>query len=268
MKIYFAGASTDSKLIASYGVKRALTSYAEPRQNRDRVLTLFPDVLMDSGAFTVFTKGKQIEVSDYISFVNSLGIPLYFNLDVIGNDRATYENYLRMRAENLNPIPVFHYKGNTEFLLKYCETSRYVALGGLVPYSRQKNKLKKWLDYCWSRLKNYRLDGELIRVHGLGLTSQWALMRYPWYSVDSTTWLIGNKFSEIAVSGTNRIRKSQDIRQLRHQSTEVMTTIAKNRTSGDRFALLKFNVKQMLEQERFLTNYWNAKGISWKDGGG
>ena len=50
--------------------------------------------------------------------------------------------------------------------------------------------LQKWLGRIWqSHLSNQ--DGtSRVRVHGFGLTSLDLINRYPWYSVDSTRWIM------------------------------------------------------------------------------
>ena len=48
--------------------------------------------------------------------------------------------------------------------------------------------IEAWLDSLWERLVDS--DGRPItRVHGFGLTSLPLMMRYPFYSVDSSTWV-------------------------------------------------------------------------------
>ena len=45
-----------------------------------------------------------------------------------------------------------------------------------------------WLDDVWDKLTNE--DGSpKIRVHGFGMTAVALIFRYPWYSVDSTSWI-------------------------------------------------------------------------------
>ncbi len=61
------------------------------------------NVMLDSGAFTAFTVGKQIDLRSYIHFLKNtkLKIKHYASLDVIRNVEATEKNYGIMRAEGL-----------------------------------------------------------------------------------------------------------------------------------------------------------------------
>ena len=76
-------------------------------------------LFIDSGAFSAWTKGKEIDVDEYIDWINERAdfIDLYGQIDVIPGDRikghtqkqveeaaqATWENYLYMRPRMKKP---------------------------------------------------------------------------------------------------------------------------------------------------------------------
>ena len=55
-----------------------------------------------------------------------------------------------------------------------------------------RRRFKKWL----KKLVFYARD-KGVKVHGLGYTSLTGMKEIPFYSVDSTSWLAGNKFGSI-----------------------------------------------------------------------
>lgn len=60
-------------------------------------------------------------------------------------------------------------------------------------------KLIPWLDNLF---KNYlcNKDGTArVKLHGFGLTTMKLLLRYPWYSVDSTSWMMTSNMGSIYV---------------------------------------------------------------------
>src|SRR5271169_933508 len=65
--------------------------------------------LLDSGAFTAFKQGYQIDINEYCAFLKSPTFPIerYFMLDVIGDPKATKKNLEIMLKKGLKPIPVF-----------------------------------------------------------------------------------------------------------------------------------------------------------------
>lgn len=155
---------------------------------------------MDSGAFSAWRLGAKIDIDEYIAFIkrNMDIIEVYANLDVIGSPEGTLENQKYMEKHGLRPLPVFHHNEPEKFLHYYLDKYDYLALGGLAKAVR-KGAIIRWLDYVWS---TYLVDTKgkpKIRVHGFGQTSIDYIMRYPWYSIDSTSWLLPGVYGKIFV---------------------------------------------------------------------
>ena len=158
------------------------------------------DIFLDSGAYSAFTQGVEIKIDDYIAFIKAHKdhLAVYANLDVIGSPEGTWKNQRRMEAAGVSPLPCFHYGEDVKWLLKYLSRGYdYIALGGMVPISSK--DLKIWLDDIW---KNYLTDKDgmpIIKVHGFGLTSNSLMRRYPWFSVDSTSWVMTGRMGGVYV---------------------------------------------------------------------
>lgn len=147
---------------------------------------------LDSGAFSAWSKGVQINIDEYIRFIQDSGITNYAVLDVIGNPEKTLDNQKYMESKGLRPIPCFHYGEDFKYLHYYCANYDYVALGGMVPIETR--ELRGWLDSIFTKYPNHKF-------HGFGLTTFTLLDRYNWFSVDSTSYLSGGKVSSIIIKG-------------------------------------------------------------------
>ena len=158
------------------------------------------DLFLDSGAFSAKNKNIEIDIQEYIEFIkiNEKHINCYANLDVIGNPKATLKNQKIMEKAGLSPVPVFHFGEDPELYLKpLIGKYEYIALGGLVVGANK--RLIPWLDNIF---KKYLLDKNmmpLIKVHGFGITSFQLLFRYPWFSVDSTSWVVTGRVGSIFI---------------------------------------------------------------------
>lgn len=174
-------------------------------------------LMLDSGAYSAYAKGETIDVYDYINYVKDHldVIDSYFNLDVIpgkinqkrkdgeleAGALASRENFFEMRSHDLRPIPVFHQEEDFKWLRQMCKDVRddpdpYIAISTLKELSLAENRA--WLDQCFSYLTNP--DGTTwIRVHGLGIVPFEFLKRYPWYSIDTTTWALRAAYGLIYV---------------------------------------------------------------------
>lgn len=172
-------------------------------------------VFLDSGAFSAFTKGVKVDIKKYCRYIqeNEDIIECASVLDAIGDPQGTFENQAEMERLGTRPLPCFHYGEDERYLEYYVANYEYITLGGMVPISTP--QLKFWLDRLWEK---YLTDGAgrpKIQVHGFGLTTLSLMERYPWYSVDSSSWVQiaanGNilvpKHGAIPISDSSPMRK-------------------------------------------------------------
>jgi hypothetical protein len=157
------------------------------------------DLFLDSGAYSAWSQGIEIEIDDYISFIkeHKKHISVYANLDVIGDPEATLNNQKIMEKAGLKPLPCFHYGEDIKYLKYYLKNYQYIAFGGMV--GTHKVNLDKWLNEMFGK---YICDKEgypKIKVHGFGLTSLSLTMKYPWYSVDSTSWVMTGRMGGVLI---------------------------------------------------------------------
>jgi hypothetical protein len=162
-------------------------------------------IFLDSGAFSAFTLGASISINEYANFIlkHSGMLEVAANLDDLSKNREqaaknTWRNQQELeRLTGRNILPVFHCHEPEKYLVNLLDRYEYIALGGMVPESNR--WLLGWLDRLFS---NYLCDAQgraRIKVHGFGLTSTLLMFRYPFYSIDSTTWVNGGKFGMIFI---------------------------------------------------------------------
>ena len=163
-------------------------------------------IMIDSGAFTAWTKDIQFDVDAYIEWINKWDkyVTTFGQIDVIpvvGSDRATvedcckrtWENYLYMTARMNSPkklLYTFHCGEDFKWLkqaLEYRDANgqpmEYMALGGLVGKS---TKIRTaFLDEAFKIIKES--SNPNIKVHGFGVSSEKLWRKYPFESCDSFT---------------------------------------------------------------------------------
>jgi len=123
---------------------------------------------------------------------------VYANLDVIGDAEATLKNQRLMEKAGLKPLPTYHFGEDIKYLKMYIKDYDYVALGG-VAIKRTKASLVSWLDQCFDLICDPVTRLPKIKVHGFGITAVDIMLRYPWYSVDSTAWVQTSRMGTIYV---------------------------------------------------------------------
>jgi hypothetical protein len=182
--------------------------------------TLCDKHFLDSGAFTLQTmarkwcakKGKKLEeyystpefyfyMDAYAEFIKrySYGIDFYANLDVIPDPVLSHRNMVYLQEKHgLNPVPVVHCGTSTKWIKRYVKTHKYIGLGGLVG-KMNRRKRQAWLDEAFNIICDQPSRLPKIDVHGFGISSYAHIIRYPWYSVDSSSWTKAGGFGGIFV---------------------------------------------------------------------
>lgn len=154
--------------------------------------------MLDSGAFTFFSSGKHVDWNEYIKkyadFITRNDVKLFFELDI--DSLVGYENVLLLRKKlesltNRKCIPVWHKSRGLDEFVKMCKEYDYVALGGIVA----KEITQKEYKYFPKLIKIAHENG--AKIHGLGFTNLVGLTKYHFDSVDSTSWVSGNRFGSI-----------------------------------------------------------------------
>jgi hypothetical protein len=163
------------------------------------------EIMLDSGAYSAWFHGAAIDLDTYIAFCQSQShlfhsivaldqIPgsnrksAKSSADVDAAARISHLNHERMRKAGLNAIPVFHQGEDWNWLdLMLRAGCEYVGISPS-PRAGQENILN-WLDAVFTRITD-EAGEPLCKTHGFGATSWAMITRYPWYSIDSTTWAL------------------------------------------------------------------------------
>ncbi len=223
-------------------------------------------VFLDSGAFSAFTLGRVIDLGEYCDYVHQheAALHAYAVLDVIGDAVATMKNLREMQARGLKPVPIYHSgRESTDVLRKVIgESTGQIAIGGMATQNLTREQLRTKLDEYWDVIGEYWP----VRVHGLGLMAQWALERYPWYSADSSSAILG--------AGMGRVsRFSKGILTADGWPSDVaamwdgVVADGVGRTEGKSKSAHEGrrmrNIEAQLAMERYVTDLWKMRGVEW-----
>ena len=177
-----------------------------------RVRRQLVSLMLDSGAYSAWKSGASIDLDEYVKFIKKYGE--YFEscvaLDVIPGSAGSMENadiekaaaesrenYLAMRDQGLDPIPVFHQGEDMKWLERMLDDgAQYV---GISPYMRSSiNQVIDWMDKCFDIVTDR--DGRpIVKTHCFGATALPLVMRFPFYTADSTTWKLIPGYGRIKI---------------------------------------------------------------------
>ena len=212
-------------------------------------------LFIDSGAFSAWSKNVNIDIDEYIAFIKKYihYIDVYVNLDVIGDAENTYKNQKYMESKGLRPMPVFHTtREDVSWFERYMkEGYEYIGLGGMAGGDITKVQIMPFLDNLFTNYICGKDGIPKVKIHGFGMTSLSLMLRYPWYSVDSTSWVMTGRFGAIFVP------KKKNGKYNYYQNpykVNVSDQSTKQKDAGQHF-----NTFSKMEQQE-IVNYLKEKG--------
>jgi hypothetical protein len=225
-------------------------------------VTLF----LDSGAHSLYMKlmlqnntfnEKEYDkyFKNYIEFIkeNEEVIDVYVNLDVINDPVRSMKNYKYMVKQGLKPIGVVHPGEDHKWIDQYIDMGcEYIGLGGLGQFFT-KQKYYQWADPAWSDHICDRDGMPKVKVHGFAMTSLDLMWRYPWWSVDSTSWVQTGRFGGVYVP---KFRRGQYV----YNENSLKVTIS-NQSPSQKDDGQHFTTFSPMEQKQIL-KYFDEKGFA------
>lgn len=161
-------------------------------------------IFLDSGAFSAFTQGVEIDIRRYSQFIrdNADVVDFASVLDSIGNHEKTLTNQKILEDLGTPCLPCFHVGEPLELCQYYCDNYEYMTIGGMVPVPNA--KLRPWLDMVWDQVLTDDNGIAKTKVHGFGLTTFDLMQRYPWFSTDSSSWVQSARTGSILFPDNNK----------------------------------------------------------------
>ncbi len=221
-------------------------------------------VFLDSGAFSAFSLGSEIDLGKYCDYIHENADIIDFPsvLDAIGDAEGTWRNQEEMERRGTKPLPCFHYGEPTEILDHYVKNYDYITIGGMVPISTV--QLRIWLDRLWEEHLTNADGSPKTKVHGFGLTSLPLMMRYPWYSVDSSTWVQWAANGMILVptrTGQLDVSNKSSRRKIPGQHIDSMSPLGTAALEDD---IRSFHIDPDRLREYYYSRWaWNAWAFPW-----
>ena len=146
--------------------------------------------MLDSGAFTNFTQGREAtSLEGYAEFCEHHQDRFWriVNLDRIGDPETSRTNLHYLHGRGIPVIPVFQRGDDPKALQDMAQEGFPVCIGGI----SQNTKGRAEQDYIQTIMR--LVDRWGIRVHMLGLGGE-ALFKIPCWSGDSSSWEMASRY--------------------------------------------------------------------------
>ena len=275
MKLFFAGnVLTYDPEMHLYGIRNRLLTFAEIDGMGKHAFAYWIEqeklpcdscLFLDSGAFSAFTRGIVIDLGVYCAYIEKYlpSLHCYAALDVVGgNWQASERNLQIMLKRGLDPVAVYHHQDPWSVLDMLLERHKFIALGGMVGSGASRDDLKKYLDRCFSVIGKHWP----VKIHGFGIMAGWALEKFPFYSVDSSSAIVSAGMGQVNVFEYGKIVSYgwHDYSR-RTMDGGVMDGVALDRAKkGSAYMGRRaMNIRAQLQLEKFITDLWTSRGIVW-----
>jgi len=158
-------------------------------------------LMYDAGVYTLkFANSKlnHLTINNYIQQLKQYNhqFDYYSNWDSNFTPQGFKENRKSLRkieAAGLNPFPVIHDYYHREIQFYLAKGYDFLALGGIMNKgSKRKLRTKKDVIYAMSQIPT-----DLVKVHLFGASSYDMIAHLPFYSCDSSSWALNNRFGFI-----------------------------------------------------------------------
>jgi len=210
------------QLLSQYTERKACVEWVEYlRSHPECTCKLF----IDSGAYTAHTKGIEVDVDDYINFINSIDdkVFVFAQVDKIpgrwGQPKTpeelaeapelSWENYLYMVDKVKSPkklLPIFHQGEDFKHLWRMLEyqypNGEYIDYIGISCNKElTTNDWIQWFNEVFKIIRDSKNPN--VKTHAFGMTSLKVLEQFPFTSADSTSWVRSAGFGNILIGGSS-----------------------------------------------------------------
>lgn len=185
-------------------------------------------LVVDSSAYSAWTRGIEVDIDEYIAFINSISDAVYWfaELDKIpGKFREehtkeelleapeiSWKNYIYM-IERVNCpkkiLPIFHMGEDFKYLkqmldFRFSDNSKIEYIGISPDNGAHVNDKIVWYDRVWKIISES--SNPDVLTHNFGCTTVSIMEQYPSMSSDSTSWLRCAGFGNILLVINGKVK--------------------------------------------------------------
>lgn len=227
---------------------------------------------VDSGAFSAYTKGINVDINDYIGWINrwSPYLERYCCLDVIPSDKVsvqesakqTWKNYQYMKTKVTDPsklVYCFHVGEDITYLLQALKSGiDFIALGGLA--KKGKKQREEFLELVEPIFEEY----SHVHVHVFGMGSMPIIQRFKFIdSSDSTTPFFPAKHGRIQTDSCGNVYFGEDVDNEKHSKEAFVNMLPSHKMLIEQEVRQRgFTIEDMytnISRQDYQIIYWKEK---------
>ena len=274
MKIYLAivPQTLINNVISDMEYPNILNSFAYKKAID--TLTYKPtEFTLDSGAFTAWNVGKEVDIEQYKAWSQQMSIEYpnvrCVNLDVIPGEvgrtstaaeriagmKISLDNADNLRDAGLNVMEVFHQDEPFDYLdLLISRLPSRESVLCISPRNDVSNKAKLiWHKQVLKHLVDTVGKENLPRMHGLAVTAKSLILEFPYFSADSSSYAAPVRFGRVSDYDGKMI---------------TIEEFLGHNHRNDKYSGVSIVIRRMIDEyirlEQQTTSIWASRGIVWE----
>lgn len=139
-------------------------------------------------------KFRENVISQYVSFCKSSGNlwDFYVNFDYVRHCPTIYAMQERLEGLGLKPVPVYHGDESLDWFRRYIDAGhRLIGIGSILSQMDWQGRMA-----IYDRIFNIA-EKHGVLLHGFAVTSISLMLAFPWFSVDSSTWVRASAYGSL-----------------------------------------------------------------------
>lgn len=201
MKIYLSWLQIASQIPKDITIDYGLVSFVDVCNRKTLISDIVKvnDLFLDSWWFAIRTRWLKLSVVDYAKYIQKYWdtYNVIANMDTNSVEETVRHQEFLEKETGKYILPVYHgedfVKWNYKWFEELCEKYDYIGLWGIAGCSYKKEFIEKYFNFCFNIWIKYK-----TKFHWFWVTSDFFLKKYPFYSVDSTSWLSVLRFMSIS----------------------------------------------------------------------
>ena len=216
-------------------------------------------------------KKHLVDIDKYLEHLNKYKDIIWraVNLDVIPGKQGAmpteqerldaaeegWKNYKYLKERGWDTIHVYHQFEPLWVLDRMLDECDYIGVSPCND-SSEKSKLE-WMDQTFRYIMNYDYSknprikpGEIIKTHGFAVTSKTLVERYPWYTVDSSSYSLTAAMGNILTSLGRIYVSDQNLNDPDHANNRPQ--LIKDHIDNHLKNLIGYGIQSMMEKENQL----------------
>lgn len=220
--------------------------------------------VLDSGVYTARKKGVNISIGDYLTYCVRFknDVQYFFNLDLGPHDQQI-QHFKMLVGAGVPTIGIVSNLMSFETIQRFVDIYPYIGISySVMGQTSGSGDYTQYLERLFEYL--YKTNQQHVKTHALGLTKPNVMQRFPFFSVDSSTWINPARYGAVYVFKNGKlatipaVNKEAGVRKF--GVTAMMQREEKSPDIGHRYV---YCAREFSKMQDWITNLWNHRGVTW-----